>query len=263
MTREEVFETWAPPAEYSVWSTWVKPVLFSQMPQEWGPQAAAWAVEEKNWPARLGRTALIVDLPGEESVQAGLSLARRGFRPVPLFNGVPHLPARPLVEEVTAGAMNSVAIDVWPIMRVLWLSANYLQELQVPAGAPPAFLLDSRRRLGECIVGPGVLDNRWLSFPTDFPSARMLLEQDIVEAVVITEADPAPAADLAHTLLRWQQAGIGIHMLRCAGGGEINAIKVERPGMFGAAWYEFLTMLGMRRSLLGGFGGRVPEPSSG
>lgn len=42
-----------------------------------------------NWaPAPAERTALVVELPGDDSLRAGLALARRGFRPVPLVNAV-------------------------------------------------------------------------------------------------------------------------------------------------------------------------------
>ena len=47
---------------------------------------------------------IVVDLPGAEAVYAGLALAARGFRPIPLFNG-------------TSGP--SEVIDVLPISRAL------------------------------------------------------------------------------------------------------------------------------------------------
>jgi len=72
-----------------------------------------------------------------------------------------------------------------------------------------------------------------------------------------------PAADLAHTLLRWQNEGIEIFHLVLGSPAPARAISVRRPRMFRWAMYQVLTTLGLKRHLLGGFGGKVPHPSSG
>lgn len=262
MTREEVFEAWAPlgGTGEAGWSDWVKPVLFAQMPNDWPGDQSTPMPPERELPKMHG--AVVVDLPGELSVEVGLALARQGFRPVPLYNAAADGSGGvPMLRIPGSGGMGA-RINMWPIMAALWLGADALRRLPIAPDAPPAFLLDSQRRVGEREPGPGMLDNRWMSFPTDFPSARMLLDRGIREAVVIMQATE-PATDLGHTLRRWQEGGIVIRMCELGMDAAPREITVSRPGMFGAAWYQFLTMFGLRRSLLGGFGGRLPQPSSG
>ena len=63
-------------------------------------------------------------------------------------------------------------------------------------------------------VEPPAFDNRSVSLPTDFPSANLLLSYGVRRVVLVQATDGQPQADLAHTLLRWQQAGID--MMRSA-----------------------------------------------
>ena len=88
--REDIFEMWASPG--SIWSLWVRPVLFAQMAERpLGVTAETTPLIEVSWVPRVGDaaaepTALVLDLPGEEAVRMGVALAVRGYRPVPLFN---------------------------------------------------------------------------------------------------------------------------------------------------------------------------------
>ena len=91
-------------------------------------------VETANWASYPdGETALIVDLPGESGVLEGLALAKMGYRPVPLYNGV-YGPNR-----------SSMVIDVAPIANALFLGADDLVSMSIRADAPPVFLLDANR----------------------------------------------------------------------------------------------------------------------
>jgi hypothetical protein len=40
-------------------------------------------------------------------------------------------------------------------------------------------------------------------------------------------------------------------------------ITVARPNWFGTIWHNALSVIGLRRSPLGGFGGKLPIPSAG
>ena len=72
-----------------------------------------------------------------------------------------------------------------------------------------------------------------------------------------------PQEDLAHILLRWQEAGIAVES-KSARFGEVPVpIRVTRPYRFRAAWYRALAVLGLRRNDAGGFGGYPPPSSSG
>ena len=82
MTNEECFNAWAP--EQALWSQWAKPVLFTQRLGLSSPALRSWSEpHEYLWLSQGSRTALVVDLPGVESVETGIAMARRGYRPIP------------------------------------------------------------------------------------------------------------------------------------------------------------------------------------
>ena len=248
MTNEELFDIWAP-ADV-VWSAWVKPVLFAQQimprtgmssPDEWRNVDAAWAPEPHD------NAALVVDLPGRQSLLAGLALAARGYRPVPLYN---------------ACCSHSAVVPMEPILDLIARAAPYLAGLFLPDDAPPAFLLDADRLRGTATPRPGLFDNRWLVFPQDFPSANFL-RSHAVESVLLVQAQPdQPQSDLAHVLLRWQQAGLPLRVVTPVPGAAPQPLSVRRPRLFRWMWHRALASLGLRRNSAGGFGAVVPMPSS-
>ena len=189
------------------------------------------------------RTAAIVDLPGAESVRAGLELARRGYRPVPLFN-------------TSVGP--SPVIDAGAIASALMAGAEELRDISLPPDAPPAFLLDSDRTRPSVTPAPGRYDNRWIVFPQDFPSSNYLQASGIGEVLVIQREAAAPADDLAHVLLRWQQAGIQISATDPAARGRPRSLTISTPSRFRRAWYRVMAVAGFRRNDAGGFGAMIP-----
>ena len=255
MTNEEVFEVWAPAA--SVWAPWCKPVLFAHIdgddpPPE--PEALAEAPDLgfDGIPTREERTAIVVNLPGRTSVAVGLHLAETiGYRPVPLFNAAP----APIRGQPTA-------VEVSSTLAALFHGTSRLGRISIDADAPPVFLLDANRR-GELIVVESAFDNRSVSFPTDFPSATRLLSSGIRRALLIHAWRGAPEADLAHTLRRWQEAGIPILEKALDDDGAAKPIDVSKPSSFKSAVYRMLEMVGLQRNVLGGFGGFPPEPGGG
>src|SRR5262249_14537738 len=139
-----------------------------------------------------------------------------------------------------------------------------LDHLNVPYDSPPAFLLDAHRRSGTGIaMNPGDFDNRSVSLPTDLPSANMLLSCGIRKAILIQETASAPQPDLAHTLLRWQQAAIQILAASTSDPNQLTPIAVAKPSMFKLMFQRLTATMGLRRSPLGGFGGYLPDVSSG
>lgn len=267
--REDVFELWAP--SVSVWAAWAKPVLFAHLPlglelETFALMAAprlplpAWA------PPADGATAIVLDVPGPRSVALAMALAQAGFRPVPLFNAVP--PPREIELAVDANILPARAVvDVQSIVDAVEVAtvhhAQTLAELRPQA--PPVFLLDSARRLGRRIPRHGDFDNRSLSLPTDFPSAAFLHSHGVTCALLVTENAAEPSIDLAHTLLRWQQAGLALRR-GDERGDEARPLVVRRPSWFRAVWHNALSVVGLERHPLGGFGG-TPEklmlPSAG
>jgi hypothetical protein len=244
MTPHEVYDVWAPAG--GSWSDWAKPVLFAHAGktgmQPLPPQAfdVTWA------PAAGGETTMVVDLPGSASVWYGLALAERGYRPVPLFNAVPG---------------SSAVVEVQPIVAAIEVTTETLHALRLPWAAPPAFLLDASRRTGHRAAAPGMFDNRSVSFPTDFPSANLLMSRGVVRAVLVQESGSQPQPDLAHTLGRWQETGIELQ-IKVLGSPSI-AMDVKKPAWYRSLLHRLICSMGLRRSPLGGFGGVLPEPSSG
>ncbi len=245
MTREEWYAIWAP--EEALWARWARPVLFAQFDPAAleGTAVGSTATGPPLAPAD-GRTAVVLDLPGPEAVRMGLELARAGFRPVPLFNG-------------SDGPLP--LIDVQLIVRELLVGAPLLAGLPLPPEAPPAFLLDARRLQGT--PQPHIYDNRWVVLPQDFPSATLLRSHGIERVVLVQAGSTSPARDLAHVLLRWQEGGVPIRLLDMARGGEPVELQVTKPAWYRSLWWGIVALVGLRRSNVGGFGGVVPEQTSG
>lgn len=253
MNRAELFDVWAPAD--AVWSRWAKPVLFADPPQL-PPPAAGQGIPAPDLPSvpaeevappfpgfRLDSSlAVVVDLPGARSVQAGLALARQGYRPVPLFN---------------CGDHPAALVNVQPILQELTAGAESLGGFRLSPDAPPAFLLDGHRQSPAGAAAPGRYDNRWLVFPQDFPSANFLRARQIVRVLLVQDPESIqPANDLAHVLRRWQEAGIEILLSR----ERFSPIplQVEKPSRFRALSYRALAILGLRRNSAGGFGSVIP-----
>lgn len=240
------YAVWAP--RESPWAAWVKPVLFAHATPVSTVETAAEAAPPM-LPATVRAdpgTALIINLPGEQAVRTGLAAAQRGFRPVPLFNGCPG---------------NAPVVPVLGIINELIGSMGALEMCALSFDAPPAFLLDSRRK-GVVQPSAGSFDNRWLVLPQDFPSAGMLRTQGIGRVVVLTEPGVNLEEDLRHVLFRWQKGQIQI-LQQTTVDEHAQDVTVQEPRGFGM-WFQGLrARFGFRRNSAGGFGSRVPDPSSG
>lgn len=244
MDKTEAFEIWAPPD--SVWSRWVKPVLFAEEVPGEAPPESLQSPPEMNlsWvPAAARQTAIVVDLPGELSTNLGLALALRGYRPVPLYNSAPG---------------PNALVAVGGIQRLLFSTAPQLQNLALPPDAPPVFLLDSLR-IGHVSLSPGRFDNRWMIFPEDFPSANFLLGHGFGCVLLVQDFVGQPQRDLAHILLRWQQSRLSILVYGFKSGGALEPMTITRPNHFRKIWYRALVMAGLRRHSGGGFGAMIPD----
>ena len=254
MDGSQLFEVWAP--QDSVWSRWAKPACFAEMPPDL-PGTTAMPVysagEAEPRPFDAGPidtwTAFLVDMPGLRSVEIGLALARAGYRPVPMFNTAYHAAA---------------IVPVSEILRALHKAEPEMRSLVLPADAPPAFLLDARRLEPSASPAPGKFDNRWAVFPQDFPSANFLLSRGIRQVIVLQSdsLQGKPRLDLAHVLLRWQEAGLQLYAQDPDGQLPPQPLQVDRPSSFRSLFYRALTLAGLRRNSAGGFGSIIPVPSS-
>jgi hypothetical protein len=252
MSPLNLYAQWAPVA--SCWSDWAKPVLFTDLTDDdfaTGMTAFLEPLDMHHMPVATTGMAIVVDLPGVQSVQAGLGLAALGYRPVPLYNAAPP----------PGDVFTTAVVEVGRIRQALKDNAAALTEMGLPLDAPPCFLLDSLRRVGSNSATPGKFDNRWITFPEDYPSANTLKSKGISGIVVLQTEAVEPQSDLRHVLLRWQEAGLTIYLSTPTRLQSPTPITVSKPSDFGALWYRFQCLFGLRRNSAGGFGSIVPEPS--
>jgi len=259
MNNEEIFSAWAP--KPSLWSPWTKAVLFAQLTAPASSAELPPAPADLTWcPPKENHVAIIVDLTGAESVLMGAALAQQGYRPVPLFNALPLPGGHILLDPLTR--RNVAAVDVLTIIAALRAEAPKLAGLEIPAAAPPAFLLDANRQGGFRHMFAGEFDNRSVCFTTDFPSANFLLAQGIRNALVV-QAPRNVQSDLPHVLRRWQDGGLALELVPLSLSNQSETLDVPRPSWYGAMFQRAVTALGLRRHFGGGFGSWVPEASAG
>ena len=260
MNRDEMFDIWSPPS--ARWSPWVKPVLFSvashaallpstpRVPPAW---------EMTGLPSARENVALVLDLPGGEALRLAMTFLAMGFRPVPLYNALPWQEGGGFL----LAHEHPPIVNMVDVVQALRDATPELAKAQLPEDAPPVFMLDANRRRA---VGPGLpgsFDNRSISFPTDFPSANFLMGCGIQRAIVVTPDRDQIEADLVHTLRQWQDSGLQIELKRLDQSEPPRAIVLEKPTWYRSMFYRAIELLDFRKALLGGFGGVVPEPSSG
>lgn len=234
MDNITTYKIWAP--NNAMWTEWAKPAMFSKSDINY---IGSFTCEDINWIDKTSNTIIIVDLKGANSVIEGIALARKGFRPVPLYNGV----------KGPIGALVN-AID---LERALYWGAEMLQNIKLKDDANPVFLLDSNR-MNENKY-PGAYDNRWCIFPQDMPSADYLINKGINKIIVRAESIQN---DLSHVLCRYQEKGIQIMI---SDGEKVRNIEVTKPSRYKSFVYRMKVILGLRRNSAGGFGGYVPDPS--
>ena len=225
MDKAEVFEIWAP--RDAIWSPWVKPVIFSWADSPPGTYQEFIVQDDlTNLPQATNRSIVVVDLPGSFSLLCGLELAKRGFRPVPLYNCIPS----PLSEgwvSLSSGEQR-VVVEVRPIVSLIWQNSELLKCLRLPPDAPPAFLLDCQRS-PIFLSGSGkVFDNRWLLFREDVPSAAFFNEQGLHRVTIIQRGRRAHS-DLRHVLLDWQDHGLSLSLLNLSASRPVGSYVAKQP----------------------------------
>jgi hypothetical protein len=265
MTGQELFKTWAP--SDSAWSHWVSPALFAQIACTDGAAADGVDVPVPTWQEEKAspESAVIVDLPGADSIRLAMALAKLGYRPVPIINASPGpvgLQLNFLPQPANVSSRSIVVLDMNSLVREICIGTELLQKLSFASDAPPVFILDALRLRGTNPILDDMFDNRWMVFPQDFPSARFFAEKKIKRVTLVQVEKAQPLEDLSHVLLRWQEAGIEI---LATASGDTNApsrITVSKPSRFKASWYRALATVGLRRSSVGGFGSFIPETSA-
>lgn len=196
---KEIYKIWAPAGKK--WVDWVRPVPFVEMEHfakgygsfgttDNGVHGAEYV--DDAWKD----VAFIVDLPGRESVREGIALAKKGYRPIPIFNGT--------VEQKDARATTDNESASLALMQY----AGELTRIELSENARPAFLTD-RNRLQRYRVNLGIFDNSWDVYHQDLPTAEYFLANDIHKIVVVGQT---VARDLAKILCPFQKKGIEIFL---------------------------------------------------
>ncbi len=194
MTIKEIYKIWAPAG--AKWVDWVRPVPFVAMNQ----CTKVYGFSDFTIPdityidEAYEGAALIVDLPGAESVREGIGLAKAGYRPIPIYNGTVEQPeARATVDN------QSVAVG-------LAMGAAKLAQIQIKEDALPAFLTDSNR-MNRYKMDISLFDNSWDVYHQDLPSAEYFLESGIHKMIIIGNTF---SKDLQKILYEFQKKKIEI-----------------------------------------------------
>lgn len=250
-----LYQIWAP--EVSAWSKWVSPSFFAQI--ECGEHYASTSsnVPSLGWPESYmgSQSAVVVDLPGAESIRYGIALAKRRYRPIIINNASPG-PSR---RDMILGATSNSTYNLLALANEICATRSILQALNLPPNAPPAFILDSRRLKGDQAMRKVLFDNRWMVFPQDFPTASYLTERGIKKVMVVQEMLSRPQRDLADVLLHWQRSGIQIFLKEALGNNLPSEIIISAPNQFTEFIQDLLTSVGLREESIGGFGSTVGD----
>lgn len=195
-----VYKAFVP--KVNIWSNWVRPVPFINIGI--GKRNYRYLYEEqhifdskdKDMEIFTKETAIIVDMPGISSINAGMHLLKEGFRPIPLYNGT-------IEEENARNIVDNQAVSE----GLMWIGAK-LQECNISDDAKPAFLLDSNRLI-QYKRHVSLYDNSWDIYAQDMPSAQYLKDNGVNRILLISERI---SGDLRKILLNYQKTGIEIYL---------------------------------------------------
>lgn len=198
MTNKEAYKVWAPFGKK--WTDWVRPVPFIAAEADVkGYHAGNLLIPkidfvDESWK----QAAVIVDLPGDESVEIGLALAKLGYRLIPIYNGtIEQKNARATVDNQTVGA-------------ALLHGAELLEQMEIKDDALPVFLLD-KNRLNRFKIDVSVFDNSWDVYPQDLPSADYFLQNGIQKIIVISNT---LSRDLKEIFRKFRKKGMQIDLIK-------------------------------------------------
>lgn len=196
MKGKEVYKIWAP--SNNKWTSWVRPVPFVEIDYNFKIyQSDNFQISKIEDVKDLGNnSAIIIDLPGIESIEAGIEFAKLNFIPIPVYNGT-------MEQE---GVLSTT--DNKEIIYGLIKYARILKDIKVDDNAKPAFLLDSNR-MNRYKLDSSVFDNSWDIYAQDLPSAEFLIKNDIEKVLIISNII---REDLRKILYKYQKKGIKVFL---------------------------------------------------
>ena len=193
MIEKEIFKMWAP--LNTKWVDWIKPVAFTTIKDfHKNNQIVNFTIPNINYINKLqNNIAIILDCPYHYSIEESIALAKIGFRPIPIYNGV-----KPQFGVISLIDTNLEEALVWGALK--------LQEIKLSNDSPPVFLLDSNRT-NRFKTTPSIFDNSWDLYDQDLPSADYFLKNNINKIIVKSNK---LQNDLSKILFKFQEKGIVI-----------------------------------------------------
>ena len=195
MIGKDIYKIYAP--DGAKWTNWVRPVPFIAIDTYNRELLANWVDRKVIFLDKYETdTAIFIDLPGNESVELGISLAKIGYRPIPLFNG-------------TDGNPNSQTIvDTYLIESSLINGSEKLKNIHLANDANPVFLLDSYRT-NRYREKESIFDNSWDLYKHDIPSFEYFKQNNIKKIIVVGDTIQR---DLKKIFLKFQDKGMEFYL---------------------------------------------------
>ena len=195
MRGKEIYKIYAPNG--AKWTDWVRPVPFVAIDTYNRKPIADWmerkAMFLKNYQQD---TAIFVDLPGKESIELSIDLAYKGYRPIPIFNGIDEQPG------------SQATTNTYLIESCLINGSEKLKNIKLDNNANPAFLLDSYRT-NRYRAKESIFDNSWDLYKQDIPSAEYFKQNGITKIIIVGDDIQR---DLKKIFLKFQEKGIDIYI---------------------------------------------------
>jgi hypothetical protein len=208
----------------------------------------------QTWPWLGPDTMVIVDLPGETTIEIGALLMQKAAQFISTF------------DHWAFSATNKVAspaIKAQPIIDTMFTLAPTVHTLRkdLSPDVAPVWLCDSRR-LGDSLTepSPGMFDNRYYVDDSILPGLSTLKKGGIRRIVHFREElarDPLP--DLIPFITEAHKAGMRIESVALSDQSTWTDPKLMAQPPFETK----LPIRGFKRSDMGGFGKMVPVPSEG
>ena len=211
MTGRDIFKIWAPTG--AKWTQWVRPVPFVGINEN----IKIYEISDFNisniyyLEELVTDTAIIVDIPGNDSIKEGIALAKMGYRPIPIYNGT----------DQQKGAIATV--DNCSIKVGLIKGTKELEKIKIDNNAPPVFLLDTNR-MNRFKMNISIFDNSWDIYSQDLPTAEYFLNNGIKNIIISSRIIQK---DLSKILYKFQNKGINI--LFTNGYDKPKKVKINKP----------------------------------
>lgn len=195
MIGKEIYKIYAPLG--AKWTEWVRPVPFVAIDTYNRKPVADWIERKSMFLEQYEKnTAIFIDLPGKESIELGIGLAKIGYRPIPLFNGT----------DEQKGSQPTT--DTYLIEECLINGSEKLKNIKLKNDANPAFLLDSLRT-NRYRAKESIFDNSWDLYKQDIPSVKYFKQNGITKIIVVGNEIQK---DLRKIFFEFQDAGIEFYL---------------------------------------------------